>query len=292
MVAAGVGASAVAARLLGQPLSNPSLAAAGAFGLLGLLDDARGIPVGTRLAVQGLAGAAFAGWMSAGRQSPRRPRRSLPGALGVGAATAGWMAGYVNAFNFMDGIDGISVAQVVVAGGAWSVLGTVHDVPELVGLAVVASGAVLGFAPFNLPTAACFLGDVGSYGLGALLAAGAVVGLEAGLPVEAVIGPLAVYLADTGATLIRRIRGGEEWYRPHRTHAYQRLVQSGWSHPATSAYVAAVMTVVARLGMVSTGPSLPRRLAADLAALGVLVAYIASPGFVERRAKAVGGTDG
>jgi UDP-GlcNAc:undecaprenyl-phosphate GlcNAc-1-phosphate transferase len=221
MVAAGVGVSAVVARLLGQPLPNSTLAAAGAYGLLGLLDDIRGIPVGTRVVVQGLAGAAFAVKMSA-----RRPNLSLTRHLCVGAATAGWMAGYVNAFNFMDGIDGISIAQVVVAGGAWSVLGAAHDVPELVGLAAVAGGAALGFAPFNLPAAVCFLGDVGSYGLGALLAAGAVVGLEARLPVEAVIGPLAVYLADTAATLVRRVRGGEAWYRPHRSHAYQRLVQS------------------------------------------------------------------
>jgi UDP-GlcNAc:undecaprenyl-phosphate GlcNAc-1-phosphate transferase len=279
MVAAGVGVSAVVARLLGQPLPNSTLAAAGAYGLLGLLDDIRGIPVGTRVVVQGLAGAAFAVKMSA-----RRPNLSLTRHLCVGAATAGWMAGYVNAFNFMDGIDGISIAQVVVAGGAWSVLGAAHDVPELVGLAAVAGGAALGFAPFNLPAAVCFLGDVGSYGLGALLAAGAVVGLEARLPVEAVIGPLAVYLADTAATLVRRVRGGEAWYRPHRSHAYQRLVQSGWSHPATSAYVAAVMAAVARLGMISTGPSWRRRVAADLVALGLLAAYLALPTLVEGRA--------
>jgi UDP-GlcNAc:undecaprenyl-phosphate GlcNAc-1-phosphate transferase len=281
MVGAGVGVSAVVARLLGQPVPNSPLAAAGVYGLLGLLDDARGIPVGTRLAVQGLAGAAFGRWMSA-----RRPTASLTRRLCVGVATAGWMAGYVNAFNFMDGIDGISIAQVVVAGGAWTVVGTTHGVPELVGLAAVASGAALGFAPFNLPAAVCFLGDVGSYGLGALLAAGALVGLEAGLPPEAVIGPLAVYLADTGATLVRRIRTGEEWYRPHRSHAYQRLVQCGWSHPSTSAYVAAVMAAVARLGMVSTGPSLPRRVVADLVALGLLAAYLASPSFVEGKARA------
>jgi UDP-GlcNAc:undecaprenyl-phosphate GlcNAc-1-phosphate transferase len=234
MVAAGVAVSAVASRSLGQPVPYSTLIVAGAYGLVGLVEDVRGIPVGLRLTGQGLLGAAFVGWRLIASRSAGRQHDSVMRSLGLGAITAGWMAAYVNVFNFMDGIDGISIAQVVVAGGAWSILGTVHAVPQLVGLAAVAGGATLGFAPFNLPTAQCFLGDVGSYGLGALLSAGAVIGLDAGLPFEAMLGPLAVYIADTGVTLVRRIIGGEKWYRPHRSHAYQRLVHSGWSHPAMS----------------------------------------------------------
>ena len=108
----------------------------------------------------------------------------------VVAGTVLWLVAYTNGFNFMDGIDGISVAQATVAGIVWYVLGRSEHVSSLaVGGAIVA-GAVIGFAPFNLLRARMFLGDVGSYFLGAWLAALAVLGLRAGIAPEAVLAPL------------------------------------------------------------------------------------------------------
>ena len=245
--------------------------AAGLFGLLGLVEDVVGIRALYRLALQ-FAVAAVAGpfllddwagpvlwwWVFA-------------------AGAVFWLVGFVNAYNFMDGIDGISVAQGVGAGATWFAVGTGADVPVLaVGGAIVA-GAVLGFAPYNLPRARMFLGDVGSYFIGAWLAAIAILGLRAGIAPEAVLAPLALYVADTGATLARRIARGDLWYLPHRDHAYQRLGDAGWSHVQISAFVAGCIGLCGLLGTVSLGDSVAARLAADLAIAGVIGGYLLSP---------------
>src|SRR5207248_1189863 len=79
------------------------------------------------------------------------------------AGVALWLVAYVNAFNFMDGIDGISVAQAAVAGAALYLVGRGEHVPALATAAAILAGAALGFAPLNVPRARLFLGDVGSY---------------------------------------------------------------------------------------------------------------------------------
>src|SRR5207248_843948 len=141
----------------------------------------------------------------------------------VGVAV--WLVAFVNAFNFMDGIDGVAVAQAFVAGMAWYAIGHHEHVRALEIAAAIVVGGALGFAPFNFPRARMFLGDVGSYSFGASLAILLVVGLRAGLPFEAVFAPVALCVADTGVTLVRRVRGGRRWDAPHREHVYQRLVE-------------------------------------------------------------------
>jgi UDP-N-acetylmuramyl pentapeptide phosphotransferase/UDP-N-acetylglucosamine-1-phosphate transferase len=138
------------------------------------------------------------------------------------------------------------------------------------------------FLPFNFPKAQVFLGDVGSYFIGAWLAALVILGLRAGIPPEAVLAPVALYLADTAVTIVRRARGAETWYLPRRSHAYQRLTQLGWSHTRTTGLVAAAMVSCSALGAVSLIDSIAARLVADLALAAVLVAYLASPTLLGR----------
>ena len=241
------------------------------LGLVGLVEDLVGISPLSRLALQAATAMAALPWLLAG--------------LTVAAAThlliaAGvwlWLIAYVNAFNFMDGIDGISVTQAAVAGIAWYAIGTGEQVaPFAVGGAIVAAAA-LGFAPFNIPRARMFLGDVGSYFIGGWLGAMAVLGIRSGLPPEAVIGPLAIYLADTGSTLLRRVLRRETWYLPHRDHCYQRLVRSGWSHMATTLLVGAFVLACSALGALSLVGPLPVRAVGDTALLAALAAYLAAP---------------
>jgi UDP-N-acetylmuramyl pentapeptide phosphotransferase/UDP-N-acetylglucosamine-1-phosphate transferase len=256
------------------------IAAALLFGFIGLLEDSVGVPALRRLVVQVLAGALAAPWLLTAWSGGQGWR------VAMGLAVVVWLVSYVNAFNFMDGIDGISVAQAVVAGTAWYLVGWAEGVASLEIGGLIVAGAALGFAPFNFPKARMFLGDVGSYYFGALLAALAVVGVRAGIPPEAVAAPLAVYLADTGVTLVRRVRRGEVWYSPHRDHTYQRLVQHGWSHARTTLSVAAVMAVVSALGSLALTDSLAIRVAGDLLVVGVLAAYLRAPAWLahERRA--------
>lgn len=256
---------------LGGPLKGGMLVATAGFGVLGLAEDLRGVPVLPRLALQGLVAAAALPWLLDDLTGPPAWR------LVFCAACLVWLVAYVNGFNFMDGINGIAAAQAVVAGGAWWAIGQAQDVSPLARGGAVAVGAALAFVPFNYPRARMFLGDAGSYLLGAWLAVLAVVGLRAGLPPEAVLAPVAVYLADTGSTLVRRIVAGEVWYRPHRTHVYQRLVEAGWSHTRTTAVVTGTMAACSALGAVSLSGSLALRITAGAALASVLAAYIAAP---------------
>lgn len=264
---------ATAPSLTGATAAGVAVAVAG-FAALGLVEDLAGLGPATRFGAQVLGAAAPAFLLVQGAGPWRLP--------GIALALV-WVVSYVNAYNFMDGINGISVAQAVVAGAGWWGLGTWQHVPALAAGGLVVAAAAAGFAPFNFPRARMFLGDTGSYGLGAALAALAVVGVRSGVAPEAVLAPLALYAADTGSTLVRRVWRGEAWYRPHRDHAYQRLVRLGWSHSRTTLTVAAGLAACTALGAVAAAGSPAARVGAD-AALGVVVgAYLALPALAQRR---------
>ncbi|MFN2607542.1 MAG: glycosyltransferase family 4 protein [Acidimicrobiales bacterium] len=253
------------------------LAAVAVFGAIGLVEDLAGLPLAARFGLQVVgAAAALAGLLG-----------GLGGAVAWRVAfTTGcllWLVSFVNAFNFMDGIDGLSVAQAAVAGGSWYVVGRVDHAPLLAAGGLIVAAAAVGFAPFNAPRARVFLGDVGSYALGGALAALAVVGVRAGVRPEAVLAPLALYGADTGSTLVRRVATGQAWYLPHRDHAYQRLVRGGWSHARTTLTVAAWLAACSAAGAATLRASTGPRVVADAVVVALLAAYLALPGWLARR---------
>jgi len=188
------------------------------------IDDHRSLPILPRVAIHLLAaGLLVFGAMGSGDDVIAVAQRLL---LVFALLLA------VNFWNFMDGIDGIAVMQssvssLLLALAAWSAAATL---PLL--LALVLLAALLGFAPFNLPKARIFLGDVGSTTLGFALAGIGVLGLAndswgwALWPVAA-----APFLVDAGLTLLSRLLRGVRWYNPHREHLYQWLYRSGLSHP-------------------------------------------------------------
>lgn len=248
------------------------------FGAIGFVDDLTdALPVTLRLVLQLVAAAAVVGvlWEHASQ--------SILSAVIVGLIATLWIPSFVNAFNFMDGINGISCAEIVVAGVAFGLIARNqhHLVLQVAAFALVA-GAI-GFAPFNFPTARVFLGDVGSYFAGAWLAALVVIGLRASIPAEAMVAPVALYVADTGVTLLGRLRRHEEWRQAHRQHAYQRLVDLGWSHAQTTGLVFALVTLCSGLGSVSLLGSVPGRVVADCGVAVLVAAYLVLPGLVEHR---------
>ena len=139
-------------------------AAAVALALLGAVDDIRPLPAALRLGIQVVVvGALVAG--IEGRLIPDLP----PALERVLAVLAGvW---FVNLVNFMDGLDWMTVAEVVPVAGAlvlFGCYGALAPMPTLVAAALL--GGMLGFAPFNRPVAKLFLGDVGSLPVGLILA--------------------------------------------------------------------------------------------------------------------------
>jgi UDP-N-acetylmuramyl pentapeptide phosphotransferase/UDP-N-acetylglucosamine-1-phosphate transferase len=197
--------------------------AAGAFiAVVGGIDDLRPLPVVPRLALQTIAIAvALAAMPSDLRLVPLAPWWAER--LCVLIAWL-WL---VNLVNFMDGIDWMTVAEVVPVTGAIVLLGlagAVEPLPALLAAALV--GAMIGFAPFNRPVAQVFLGDVGSLPIGLLLGWLLVQLAAMGHVAAALILPL-YYLADATITLAGRVVRGEPFWRAHRTHFYQRATDCG-----------------------------------------------------------------
>jgi UDP-GlcNAc:undecaprenyl-phosphate/decaprenyl-phosphate GlcNAc-1-phosphate transferase len=266
----------LAAILLRSPTALAFAVAVAAFAVIGFADDLRGLPVTTRLALQAAA-SAVAAVLLAGRAG-----LSVGPSLVVATLVAVWVIGFVNVFNFMDGINGISAVHALVGGAAYACIGAWRHEPFLVGAGAAVAASALAFLPWNAVRARVFLGDVGSYGLGAALAMLAAIAVLDGLPLEAAAAPLALYLADTGWTLQRRIRAGERWLEAHRTHAYQRLCDVGWSHQRVTAVTAGITLALCALGAASLTGRLDLRIAADATALVVLSLYLRSPAILGR----------
>lgn len=104
-----------------------------------------------------------------------------------------------------------------------------------------------------------------------------------GVPVEAVAGPVALYLADVAWTLQRRVRRGEPWLEAHRTHVYQRWCEAGCSHAEVTVLTSALTVLLCLLGATAMHGGVARA-TADVAGLGVLAVYLGSPGLFARAA--------
>lgn len=215
-----------------------------ALGVIGFVDDIRGLPALPRLGAQVVAGLTVAIVVSEGVVP--LPLLSVP----AGALACVY---YINAFNFMDGINGISVAQTTVAGVHLAIVGRSIDVDEITVVGLAVTGAALAFAPWNAPHARLFLGDVGSYFLGFILAGTALVAVISGASVLLVVAPFTLYLVDTASTLVRRFRRGVRLTEAHREHAFQRLVASGYSHVRVSFCVLVLMGLSSAVVLVSDG---------------------------------------
>jgi UDP-N-acetylmuramyl pentapeptide phosphotransferase/UDP-N-acetylglucosamine-1-phosphate transferase len=228
-----------------------------AIAAIGFWDDIRQLPPALRLACQLVCAVGFT--MAAGSWSTI----ALPGAGEVGLGWLGlpltvvWLLGLLNAYNFMDGIDGLAGAQAIVAGAAWVAFGVLFGQPVVTTLGVLLASTSLGFLGHNWAPARVFMGDVGSVFLGFSFAALPLMAAEAG-PRAAAAAVLVVwpFVFDTAFTLVRRAVRGETIWMPHRSHLYQRLLPAGYSHAAVSTLYASLSAVGVLLAAVwlSGGP--------------------------------------
>ncbi len=217
----------------------------GSIALIGWLDDRFHLSPVVRAVVH-LVASGWAVWCVGGLPSMNLGLGPWPlGWLGAWGAVVGisWLA---NVYNFMDGIDGLAGGEAVsvslVAGGLMAAAGAWGLASAAWGLAAASAG----FLVFNWPPAKIFMGDVGSgllgYGFGVLAVASERMGA---LPLGVWMILLGVFVVDATATLIRRVIGGERWYEAHRSHAYQRAVEAGYSHRQVTVSVLALNGVLA-----------------------------------------------
>lgn len=145
----------------------------------------------------------------------------------------GWVW-FVNLYNFMDGIDGISGVETASLGLGIACVAILCGFRlGFVPAGVVFCGAALGFLWWNWHPAKVFLGDVGSVPLGYLLGFFLISLAGQGQVIAALILPL-YYLSDATITLFRRALRKEKIWLPHREHFYQKATQRGLAHNEVS----------------------------------------------------------
>jgi len=191
---------------------------------LGVADDATSLSPVLRLVVEVGIGIAAA-WVIA-------PHDAGHVALGVVLVLV-----LVNAVNMLDGLDGLATAVVALGAAGFFVVLSGSSAT----LALTLVGALLGFLVWNAPPARVYLGDAGSYLLGAALA---MLFLAAAEYRAAVVSSaflfVGVPVADAAVAIVRRIRARTALMQGDRGHVYDQLVDRGWSaRLATGACVAA-----------------------------------------------------
>lgn len=248
------------------------IAATVLIALVGFADDIFSLPVLVRLVLQAAAvGAVVFTAPETARIVPAVPLALERGLLLLAGV---W---FVNLVNFMDGLDLMTVVEVVPITAALLLLGWLGDLswPAAL-LATTLCGAMIGFAPFNRPVAKVFLGDVGSLPIGLLLGWCLLELAWHGQPAAALLLP-AYYLADATITLFRRVARREQFWSAHRSHFYQRATDNGFKAPRVVGEVFALNLVLAPLAIVTV------RAASMPVTLLALLAGAIAVGFVLRR---------
>ncbi|MHC2823210.1 UDP-N-acetylmuramyl pentapeptide phosphotransferase/UDP-N-acetylglucosamine-1-phosphate transferase [Bradyrhizobium huanghuaihaiense] len=243
-----------------------------AIALVGFADDIVSLPVTVRLVLQ----AATVGAVVFTAPETARIVPAMPLALERGLIL---LAGvwFVNLVNFMDGLDLMTVAEVVPVTAALLLLGWLGELSGPATLIATAlCGAMLGFAPFNKPVAKVFLGDVGSLPIGLLLGWCLLELAWHGQAAAALLLP-AYYLADATITLFRRIARREQFWSAHRSHFYQRATDNGFSVSRVTGEVFLLNLVLAGLAILAV------RAATMAVTLPALLAGAIAVGFVLRR---------
>ena len=191
---------------------------------VGAADDLRPIPALPRLLLQAAAIAIALGALPKGFQL----FSVLPFWLERAVLLIGGLW-FINLVNFMDGLDWMTVAEIVPIAAALALFGSSGHLPGTTTMIALAlGGAMLGFAPFNRPVAKLFLGDVGSLPIGMLTGWCLLQLAGSGYLTAALLLPL-YYLADATITLFRRMGNGEMIWIAHRSHFYQRATDNGFT---------------------------------------------------------------
>jgi UDP-N-acetylmuramyl pentapeptide phosphotransferase/UDP-N-acetylglucosamine-1-phosphate transferase len=194
-----------------------------------------------------------------------------------------WMT---NLFNFMDGSDGLAGGMAAIGFGTLAAAAWAAGAMPLALVCAAIASASLGFLAHNFPPARIFLGDAGSVPLGFLAGALGLYGaLAAAWPLWFPLLVFSPFIVDATLTLLRRASRREPVWRAHRSHAYQRLVLSGWTRRALAlrAYILMAAAAASALVARAQGPAVQFGIILGWAMLYLLI-FIA----IERRARSVG----
>jgi Fuc2NAc and GlcNAc transferase len=238
---------------------------------IGIIDDRQGVPASLRYLVQ-FAVSGIAVFSLGAFPQPWLLEFGIFGQILAIAFTVIGMTAIINLYNFMDGLDGLVAGCSVVQIGFFAV----YFQQPILWLLVA---ALIGFLLWNWSPAKIFMGDVGSTSLGAIVAFVLLANDQnSGAAWSALVITLPL-LGDAIYTLFCRLLRRENIFQAHRSHLYQRLQKSGWSHRlVASVYIG--LTFLIATGLYFFGAA-----AAWLGLILTLVAILAGEIYLKLKAK-------
>jgi UDP-GlcNAc:undecaprenyl-phosphate GlcNAc-1-phosphate transferase len=224
---------------------------------LGIYDDLRGAGPYLKFTVQAIAAVLlFAGGMRV-LSLPLIFSHSLPWFVGL-PLTVLWVVAVTNAFNLIDGLDGLAAGSALFSTLVFFVVSLVDHSWLGSLMSVTLAGAILGFLRFNFNPATIFLGDSGSLFIGFVLSALALAGAQKAPTFVAVAIPVVSFglpILETLLSILRRLISGRPVFTADREHIHHKLLQMGFSHRQVVVVLYAVSAVFAMLSLFLLWPT-------------------------------------
>ena len=225
---------------------------------LGIYDDLRGAGPYLKFSVQAIAAALlFAGGMRVLDLPLIFGSHSLPWFVGL-PLTVLWVVAVTNAFNLIDGLDGLAAGSALFSTLVFFVVSLVDHSWLGSLMSVTLAGAILGFLRFNFNPATIFLGDSGSLFIGFVLSALALAGAQKAPTFVAVAIPVVSFglpILETLLSILRRLISGRPVFTADREHIHHKLLQMGFSHRQVVVVLYAVSAVFAMLSLFLLWPT-------------------------------------
>jgi UDP-GlcNAc:undecaprenyl-phosphate GlcNAc-1-phosphate transferase len=225
---------------------------------LGIYDDLHGAGPYLKFAVQAIAATMlFAGGMRVLDLPLIFGYHSLPWFVGL-PLTVLWVVAVTNAFNLIDGLDGLAAGSALFSTMVFFVVSLVTHSWLGSLMSVTLAGAILGFLRFNFNPATIFLGDSGSLFIGFMLSALALAGAQKAPTFVAVAIPVVSFglpILETLLSILRRLISGRPIFTADREHIHHKLLQMGFSHRQVVIVLYAVSAIFAMLSLFLLWPT-------------------------------------
>jgi UDP-GlcNAc:undecaprenyl-phosphate GlcNAc-1-phosphate transferase len=231
--------------------------------LLGIYDDIRGANASVKLISLGCITVLFygLGGRIEGLSIPFVGQVIVHPLVGF-ALTLVWVVGITNAFNLIDGVDGLASGSALFSTLVLLINSMIQGHARVTLVTLALAGALAGFLRYNFNPASIFLGDSGSLFVGFLLAALSVQGSQKASTAVAVAIPLLAFglpVVDTAVTIGRRLLSGKPVFQGDREHIHHMLLARGWSQRrvALALYAVSAAFGLAAMLFVNTGSAVP-----------------------------------
>jgi len=200
---------------------------------LGLCDDLRPLPPWVKFSVQAMAACLlFAGGLRIGHVPLLFGNHHFSWAIGL-PLTILWVLAVTNAFNLIDGLDGLAAGSALFSTLVVFVVSLLEQTHLISLLTLALAGAILGFLRFNFNPATIFLGDCGSLFIGFILSAVALEGAQKAPTIVAVAIPVVSFglpILETALSVLRRFIAGKPLFTADREHIHHKLLERGFTH--------------------------------------------------------------